>query len=105
LASSASDGELELIAYTPLLGKTCHANPIRPVPVGSWFQIEFFLKRAAHATGEAKLYQDGTLLFDETNIVTGDSNYVRWYAGNLSSGVTPPDSIVYMDDVSVSATR
>ena len=100
-----SNGDPELITYTPLNGKVYPSNGAIPIPIGSWFQIELFLKRAADATGEVALYQDGTLLFDETKLVTDDSNFVQWYVGNLSSGLTPPVSTIYVDDVSISATR
>ncbi|MEO7033437.1 MAG: hypothetical protein ABI548_06165 [Polyangiaceae bacterium] len=102
---NGSNGALELIAFSPLgAGLLRAATPI-PVPIGSWFQIELFLKRAADNTGEVRLYQNGVQLFDKTNLVTDDSNFGRWFVGNLSTPqATPADSTVYVDDVSISAT-
>jgi polysaccharide lyase-like protein len=64
------------------------------VPIGSWFQITLFLKRASDASGEIKLYQGSTLLFDQTNLKSDAS----------ADGATPATSSVYVDDVSISAT-
>jgi hypothetical protein len=103
---NGSSGDLELIAYTPLgNGAIYRAAAPSPIPIGSWFHIQFFLKRARDASGQITLYQDDALLFDETNLVTDDSSFGQWYVGNLSDGLTPPDSTLYVDDVSISATR
>ena len=101
---NGSNGDPELIAYSPLNGQY-PLNPTTPIPIGSWFHIEFFLKRAADATGEVALYQDGALLFDVTNLITDDSSFGQWYVGNLADHLAPPDSTLYVDDVSISATR
>lgn len=93
--------ELQLVVYTPWVPKPFVADEPMPVPIGSWFHIELFLKRAADETGEVALYQDGTLLFDARDILTEDSNFSQWYVGNYSDGMTPPESILYVDDVSI----
>ncbi len=101
-----SNGDLGLIVYTPLSGgKIYPAAVVTSIPIGAWFQIEFFLKRAADATGEVALYQDGALLLDATNLVTDDSSFGQWYVGNLADNLTPSDSTLYVDDVSIRATK
>lgn len=75
-----------------------------PVPFGSWFHIQLYLKRAADMTGEVALYQDGQQLFDVTGLRTDDSTLGQWYVGNLSNGLSPSVSTVYVDDVTLSST-
>jgi hypothetical protein len=75
-----------------------------PVPIGSWFHLEFYLRRAKDATGEAALYQDGVRVADFPNVVTDDTTYGQWFAGNLADSLNPPDSTLYMDDVTISAS-
>lgn len=108
---SGPNGAPALTAYSPLDGGQRY--PMRrtvAIPIARWFRIKFLLERASDATGRAALYQDETLLFDESQIVTdGPSSAVfgQWYVGNLASirGLAPADSTIYVDDVSVSAPR
>jgi hypothetical protein len=72
-------------------------------PVGAWFHIEFELVRAADATGSVVLRQDGQELFSASSIVTDDSEWGQWYVGNLARSLTPPESTVYVDDITLRA--
>jgi hypothetical protein len=74
-----------------------------PLRVGQWVHIEFRLKRAADTTGEVELKQDGELIQSKTGIQTdvADSVWGQWYAGNLIGEQTPPDSTVYVDDLTI----
>ncbi len=75
-----------------------------PVPFGTWFQVQLFVKRAADMTGEVALYQDGQEIFDVRNLVTDDSTFGQWYVGNLADALTPSASTLYVDDVTISST-
>ena len=75
-----------------------------PIPIARWFQLEFYLKRAKDKTGEVALYQDGSQVVDITNVITDDSDWAQWYVGNLASALQPPESTVYVDDVTIRAT-
>jgi hypothetical protein len=75
-----------------------------PIPIGSWFHIEAYLKRASDATGEAALYQDGTRVADFVNVITDQNKWGLWYVGNYADALSPPESTVYVDDVTISAT-
>ncbi|MEP7049093.1 MAG: heparin lyase I family protein [Pseudomonadota bacterium] len=75
-----------------------------PVPIGSWFHFEFFLKRAKDRTGEVDLYQDGVRVARFTKVVTDDTNWGQWFVGNLVDTLNPPESTVYVDDVTIAAT-
>jgi len=98
-------GELELEVHSPLIRMRFSAEPPKRVPIGKWFHIEFFLQRAADATGAIALYQDGALLFEAADLITDDSSFGQWYVGNYSDGLTPPASTLYVDDVSIRAKR
>jgi hypothetical protein len=71
------------------------------VPVATWFQFEFELKRADDATGSIVLRQDGQELFSASSIVTDDTEWGQWYVGNLARSLTPSASTVYVDDLTL----
>lgn len=75
----------------------------KPIPRDRWFQLEFYLKRAADATGEVALYQDGEEVVRRTGIVTDETPYGEWYVGNYAGMLetTPSTVSVYVDDVTV----
>jgi hypothetical protein len=75
-----------------------------PVPIGSWFHIELFLKRASDSTGKIALYQDGVLLLERADLKSDASPFTQWYVGDWAQNATPADSSLYVDDVSISAT-
>lgn len=72
------------------------------VPVGEWFHVQLFFKRAANATGEVALYQDGQQVFDATGLMTDDASLGQWYVGNLANALSPSASTLYVDDVTIS---
>lgn len=73
------------------------------LPVGEWVHLEVFLRRAEDPTGQIKVWQDGTLLFDVTNVQTNyDSGRVSWGINSYSSGLEPRPTIIYVDDVAMS---
>lgn len=96
-----SSGGLYLYVYDFLHTTQRMRDGNRLVPIGSWFHVQFFLRRAADDTGEIALYQDGQLLLRRTNIATDDSSWGQWYVGSLARTLSPPDAIVYVDDVTI----
>ena len=103
--SSADDGSLHLYIFSHT------GQPLPPpdqgvvVPIGAWFEVEFRLLRATDATGAVALYQDGVLVQEATGIVTDAAEFdaEQWYVGNFADALTPPESTIYVDDVTVSA--
>ena len=73
------------------------------VPIGEWFRVEFRLARASTETGTVALYQDGVPVVEATEIVTDRFAFHRWYVGNWAENLNPPDSTVYVDDVTIRA--
>ena len=104
---NADDGSLALYLFG-FLGAGIRRAPdvsAQAVPIATWFHVELRLRRAADATGEVALYQDGALLLELTSLATDDTDFGQWYVGNLASGLTPTDSTLYVDDVTISAAR
>ena len=75
------------------------------IPIGSWFHLEFYLKRAKDATGEAALFMNGTRVVDFSKVITDDTDWGRWYVGNWANSLTPAESTLYVDDVTIAATE
>ena len=71
------------------------------IPIGEWFHIQMFLKRAADATGEVTVYQNGVSVFHVANLRTDNTTFGQWYVGNYATDLTPTISSLYVDDVSV----
>ena len=76
-----------------------------PIPIGSWFHIEMFLKRASDTTGEVWVSQDDVKILLATNLITDNTSYGQWYVGNLATNLNPAESTLYVDDVSVGADQ
>lgn len=78
------------------------ADP-KPIPLDRWFQLEFYLKRAADATGEVALYQDGEEVVRRAGIITDDTPFGQWYVGNYAAALDDTASTVsvYVDDVTI----
>ena len=106
LSKIGTSADWELMVFDPLAPDSqVYLGPDhKAVPIGSWFHIELFLKRASDSTGEVRLYQDGALLFDQTNLKSDNSKFSQWYVGDWAAGATPANSSLYVDDMSISAT-
>jgi hypothetical protein len=76
-----------------------------PIPIGQWFHLEVYFKRAKDATGEITLWQGGAMVVHLTGLVTDPTNWGQWYVGNLADHLVPPASTVYVDDVTISLTQ
>jgi hypothetical protein len=100
---NAEDGSLRLYAFSHMGPPIPEPDPSPPVPIGAWFHVELRLLRATDATGAMALYQDEMLIQEATGIVTVVSDVHQWYVGNLATSLTPPDSTIYVDDVTVRA--
>jgi len=101
---NAVGGPLRAIVYDFLTGITS-ASTAPPIPIGQWFHLEVYFKRAKGATGEITLWQDGAMAVHLTGLVTDDTDWGQWYVGNLADALVPPASTVYVDDVTISLTQ
>jgi hypothetical protein len=73
------------------------------LPIGEWVHLQVYLKRAADATGQLKVLQDGEEIFSFDGI-TDASEWGQWYVGNWATDIEPSESTVYVDDVSITET-
>jgi Polysaccharide lyase len=98
--------------YSNVSGKVYHQS-IATIPVGRWVHLECFLRQSKDFDGRLVFWQNGVQLFDFQNIRTSyyNPNYNSWYASNewsvdnMSDGLTPKPSTLYIDDAVISKTR
>jgi hypothetical protein len=100
-----NDGSLEVVVFDHLRSMVRKPANAAPIPIGAWFHLELYLRRAADATGEVALYQDGLKVLEATRLITDDTSRGQWYVGNLATGLTPAESIVYVDDITLRSAR
>jgi len=102
---NGTPGTLNLHLYSILSGKAVGDGP--PLPIGAWVHIEFYWKRAKDTSGAVALYQDGVRVVDAPNIVSDGpgTGQGQWYVGNLANSLQPPQATVYVDDITIRATR
>ena len=83
------------------------AHHLDSIPIGAWFHLELFLKLASDNTGEVELFLNDAPIYQQAGFVTNPygSRFGQWYVGNLADTITPTDSTLYVDDVSVGPTR
>jgi hypothetical protein len=79
-------------------------NPLVVAPA-TWVHFEIRFRKAADASGQITVWQDGTQILDVTGIVTAPTEWGQWDAGGGSNDTTPTPSTVYLDDATISLTR
>jgi len=72
------------------------------LPTDEWFSLQFRLRREATPTGHVALFLNGELIVERRDIITDDSSWGQWYLGNLADNLTPTQSTIYIDDVTIS---
>jgi hypothetical protein len=100
-----SGGPLHVILYDSLNGMAPNANAVPSIPIGQWFHIEVYFKRAKDTTGAITLLQDGVTAVSLTGLVTDPTDWGQWYVGNWADNLMPPVSTVYVDDVTIGFTQ
>lgn len=72
------------------------------VPLNQWFYIDAFYKSSETATGQVKVWQDGTLLWDVQNVQT---KYVggttEWSVNNYTSGLDTQPAFFFVDNAEI----
>ena len=102
---STVDGGLMLYLYDFSRPQAHFRLDALPVPIGRWFHIEVYLRRASDDRGAIALYQDGEPLVELTDLPTADSEWAQWYVGNLADALQPSRYTLYVDDVSITPQR
>jgi hypothetical protein len=93
---------LSLELYSRFLSSDARYS--QPIPIGRWFHVVLYLKRAKDKTGAVALYLDDQKAVEFTNLVTDDSDWAQWYVGNLATDLDPPECTVYLDDITIRST-
>ena len=101
LVNVGDGGPLHVTFFEFLTGSAPNSSAAPPIPIGQWFHLEVYFKRAKDATGELTMWQDGVLAAHLTGLVTDDTDWGQWYVGNLASALVPPGSTIYVDDVTI----
>ena len=98
-----NSGGLRLSVYDAIGDTHPDMSRAPSIPIGSWFHIVVFLKRAADDTGEYSVYQDGVPVLPPTSLATDKYHLNQWYVGNFwyTLSLSTSESTVYVDDVSV----
>jgi hypothetical protein len=79
-------------------------DPAILVPVGRWFQIETFYRNVNDDSGRLTVWLDGQLDYDIRRPF-GSNSTVYWTVSSRTSGLSPAESVIYIDDAAVSLTR
>ncbi|HVV53568.1 MAG TPA: heparin lyase I family protein [Polyangia bacterium] len=79
-------------------------DPAMPVPIGRWFQVEALYRNAGDDTGEVAVWLDGQLNYD-LHRPFGANGTVYWTVGSKTEGLSPAESVIYLDDAAVSLVR
>ncbi len=79
-------------------------DPAILVPIGRWFQIEVLYRNASDDTGEVIIWMDGQVNYDLQRPFGGSPD-VYWTVGSKTEGLSPAESVIYMDDAAVSRVR
>lgn len=103
---SLPDGDLILSVYDHRAAylRTATPDPAIPVPIGRWFQIEAYYRNAADDTGELAIWLDGQLNYDLRRPF-GAGSTVYWTVASKTYGLSPAESVIYVDDAAVSLAR
>ncbi len=81
------------------------SQSVRNVPVGQWFHVEAYVRKATDSSGRVTLWQDGVQLVDVTGVATANSDDLRWAVINYGQYTTPSDVTIYADDARISTAR
>jgi hypothetical protein len=98
-------GGLRLSVRNFLEDKQVEMPNAPPIPIGSWFHLEVYLKRAADASGEFVVFQDGATVLQLSGLVTDDTQWGQVYIGSFALYLEPVEATLYVDDITISATH
>jgi hypothetical protein len=104
LGNTGGGGPVHIILYDSLNGMAPSTSAVPDIPIGQWFHVEVYFKRAKDTTGQLMLLQDGLMAANLTGLVTDPTDWGQWYVGNWADNLVPPASTVYVDDVTIGFT-
>ncbi|MFL5307621.1 MAG: heparin lyase I family protein [Polyangia bacterium] len=104
---SLPGGNLILSVYDhrPQYLRSATPDPEVKVPVGSWFQVQAFFDYSSGSDGRFVLWLDNQLLYDLQRPFNLPEGIVYFSVCSVTLALSPPDSVIYVDDATVSLTR
>jgi hypothetical protein len=81
------------------------SQSVKDVPVGQWFHLEAYYKKAADRTGRVTVWQDGVQIIDLANVRTANSSDLAWAIINYGQNTSPSDVTIHVDDAAIGTTR
>ncbi len=96
---------LSVYDYRPQYLRPATPDPAVPVPIGSWFQVQAFFDSSSGPNGRFVLWLDDHLLYDLQRPFNLPDGRVNFSVCNVTQGLSPPDSVIYVDDATVSLAR
>jgi hypothetical protein len=95
------DGTMFLYLYD-WQKRQSYTQTLKDVPVGQWFNVTAHYVCAGDNTGHITFWQDGTQLFDASNVQTRYSDGdCQWSIDNYSDGIAPAPAVLYIDDAKI----
>ena len=78
---------------------------VADVPVGRWFHLEAYYRKAVDDSGRVAVWQDGVQILDLDGVRTANSDDLAWSVNNYGAHIDPGDVLVYADDATISTSR
>jgi hypothetical protein len=103
LVNLADGGALHIVFFDFLTGTTPNVSAVPSIPIGKWFHLEVYFKRAHDATGQLTVLQDGVVAVNLSGLETDDTHWGQWFVGSFANALFPPSATVYVDDVTIGA--
>jgi hypothetical protein len=98
------DGGLKVWSFDFLRTRNLEAGAVPAIPIGVWFQLEVYWRRAADNSGQFTLYQDKKVALDVTGVPTDDTHWGQYYVGDFANFLLPANVTVYVDDITIGPT-
>ena len=105
LLAEDGNGQLQVSVVNLLNNSTPDLTSATPIPIETWFHLEFYYKRASDSTGEVALYQGDQEVLHLTALQTDDTQWGQWYVGSYATGLAPSPTTVFVDDVTIRESR
>jgi hypothetical protein len=103
LVNLPDSGALHIVFYDFLNGTTPDVSAVPHIPIGKWFHLEVYFKRASDAKGQLTVVQDSMVAANLSNLETDDTHWGQWFVGSFANALVPAGSTVYVDDITIGA--
>jgi hypothetical protein len=99
--STDEDGEMHPQIFEAASDDWTDAAPEVVLPADEWFHLQFYQRREPDAAGAVALFVNGAQVIAKEGIAPDGAAWGQWYVGNLAYSLTPAQSTLFVDDVSI----